>query len=75
VLVAVVYAVEIVEPTVPACPLTIAYPSLCEGPHLNAIGIHPVAEVLYLYPMLTCCYAVNDVLVLAWGGETIGVIG
>jgi hypothetical protein len=46
-------------------PLPITYPSLGEGRHLNAIGILTVAEVLYLYPMLTCCYAVNDVLVLA----------
>jgi hypothetical protein len=30
-----------------------------------------VAEVEVLYLMLTCCYAGNDVLGLAWEGETI----
>ena len=38
------------------------------------MGIQAIAEVevLYLYPMLTCCYASNDVLVFAWEGETMG---
>jgi hypothetical protein len=55
------------------CPLPITYPSLGEANHPATIGIDAVAkvEVLYLYPMLTCCHAVNDVLVLAWEGETI----
>ena len=72
--VAVVYAVDVGKPTVPACPLPIADPTLSEANHPATIDIHTVAkvEVLYLYPMLTCCYAVNDVLVLAWEGETIG---
>jgi hypothetical protein len=73
VVVAVVLAVDVVEPTVPACPLTITYPSLCERRLVDIIGEKPVAEVevLYLYPMLTRCRGINDVLVLAWEGETI----
>jgi hypothetical protein len=74
VVVAVVQAVDVVEPTVPACPFTVAYTPLGEAHHADTIGIQAIAEVkvLYLYPMLTCCYASNDVLVLAWDGETIG---
>ena len=55
-------------------PLTTTYPSLCERRHFDIIGEKPVAEVevLYLYPMLTRCHGINDVLVLAWEGETIG---
>ena len=65
---------DVGEPTGPACPLTIACPALSEARHPDTIGQKTVAEVevLYLYPMLNCCYAVNDVLVLAWEGETIG---
>jgi hypothetical protein len=71
---AVVYAVDVGKPTVPACPLTIAYPTLSEARHPNSIGIHAVAkvEVLYLYPILTGRYTSNDVLMLAGEGETIG---
>ena len=71
---AVVYAVDVVEPSAPSCPLTITYPSLSEARHPTTIDKQPVAEVevLCLYPMLTGCYAVNDALVLAWEGETIG---
>jgi hypothetical protein len=66
--------VDISKPTVPASPLSIADPTLSEANHPATIGIDAVAEVevLYLYLMLTCCYAGNDVLVLAWEGETIG---
>jgi hypothetical protein len=70
---AVVYAMDVCKPSAPACPLPIADPTLSEANHPGAIGIDAVAEVevLYLYLMLTCCYAGNDVLVLAWEGETI----
>jgi hypothetical protein len=58
---------DFTKPTVPACPLPIPYPTLGERRHPTTIDKQPVAkvEVLYLSPMLTCCYAVNDVLVLA----------
>jgi hypothetical protein len=71
--VAVVDGVDVCKPTVPACPLTIADPILSEANHPATISIHTVAkvELLYLYPMLTCCLPSNDVLVLAWEGETI----
>jgi hypothetical protein len=69
---AVVYAVDVGKPSVPMRPLTIIYTAVGEGRHPDSIGIQTVVEVLYLYPMLNCCYAVNDVLVLAWEGETIG---
>jgi hypothetical protein len=75
VVVSVVYAVvDVVERSAPSCPLTITYPSLSEARHPTTIDKQPVAEVevLCLYPMLTGCYAVNDALVLAWEGETIG---
>ncbi len=70
--VSVVYAVDVVEPSAPTCPLPITDPTLGEGRHPDTIGIQSVAEVkvLYLYSMLTGCYAVNDVLVFAWEGET-----
>jgi hypothetical protein len=73
VVVADVQAVDVALSTAPACPLTVANPTLSEANHPATIGINAVAEVevLYLYPMLTCWYAVNDVLVLTWGGETI----
>jgi hypothetical protein len=60
---AVVKAVDVGKPSAPTCPLPIAYPALHETRCFTTIGIQTVAEVLY--PMLTCCYAVNDVLVLA----------
>jgi hypothetical protein len=71
---AVVYAVDVSKPTVPACPLPITYPALGKACHPTTIGIHAIAEVevLYLYPMLTGCHGINDVLVLAWEGEAIG---
>jgi hypothetical protein len=74
VVVAVVYAVDITYPATRARPLTVAYPTLGEAHHPNVIGIQTVAEVevFYLHPMLICCHAINDVLVLAWEGETIG---
>jgi hypothetical protein len=67
VVVAVVYGVDVGKPTVPASPLTIAYPTLSEANHPATIDIQPVAEleVLYLYLMFTCCYAIKDVLMLA----------
>jgi hypothetical protein len=70
---AVVYAVDVGKPTVPACPLPITYTYLGEGNHSGAIGIDAIAEVevLYLYLMFACCYAVNVVLLLAWEDETI----
>jgi hypothetical protein len=45
-----------------------------EARHPDTIGIQAIAEVkvTYLYPMLTRCYASNDVLVFAWEGETMG---
>src|SRR5215211_283605 len=71
---AVVDAVDVGKPTVPACPLPITYSSLSEADHPSTIGIHAVAEVevLYLDLMNTGCHASNDVLVLAWEGQTIG---
>jgi hypothetical protein len=74
VIVAVVNAVDVGKPTVPACPLPVAYPTLSEANHPGTIGIDAVAEVevLYLYLMLARHYGSNDVLVLAWEGETIG---
>jgi hypothetical protein len=73
VVVAVIKAVDVAQPSVPACPLAIAYTPLGEARHPNTIGIQTVAEVeiLYLCPMLTCCHAINDVLVLTREGETI----
>jgi hypothetical protein len=35
VVIAVVYAVDVSKPSVPACPLTIAYPTLGEGRNLE----------------------------------------
>jgi hypothetical protein len=64
--------VDVAQPPVPACPLPIASPTLSEANHPGTIDIDAVAEVLYLYPKLTRCYAVNDILALAWEGETIG---
>ena len=40
---AVVQAVDGAQPTVPACPLAIAYPPLGEARHLDAIGLQTVA--------------------------------
>src|SRR5215213_6612385 len=68
---AVVKAVDVSKPTVPACPLPIAYTTLSEANHPATIGIDAIAEVevLYLYPMLACHNSSNDVLVLTNGGE------
>ena len=58
--------------------LTLTYTPFGEARHPDTIpdtmGIQAIAQVkvLYLYPMLTCCYASNDVLVFAWEGETMG---
>src|SRR5215207_3014459 len=67
----VVKAVDVVEPTAPACPLTIADPTLSEANHPATIGIDAVAEVevLYLYLMLACCHGSNDILVLTDGNK------
>ena len=62
---AVVYGVDVAQPSVPMRPLTIMYTAVGKGPHPDSIGIQAIAEVLYLNPMLTCCYAVNDVPVFA----------
>jgi hypothetical protein len=71
---AVVKAVDVGQPTVPACPLPIAYPSIGEARHPTTIDKQTVAkvEVLYLYLMLTGCHPSNDVFMLAREGETIG---
>ena len=71
---AVVYAVDVAQPSVPTCPLPITYKTLSKGSYPDALGEKTVAEVkvFHLYPMLTCCYAVNNVLVFAWEGEPIG---
>jgi hypothetical protein len=68
---AVVYAVDVGEPTVPACPLTINYPTLSERRHFYTIGMQTLAEVevLYLYLMLACCHASTDILVLTDGAK------
>jgi hypothetical protein len=68
---AVVYAVDVSKPTVPACPLPIADPTLSEANHPATIGIDAIAEVevLCLYLMLTRYDGSNDVLVLTDGGE------
>jgi hypothetical protein len=64
VVVAVVYAVDLTKPTVPASPLPISYPPLGEANHPGTIGIHAVAEVelLYLNLVHTGCHGSNDVL-------------
>jgi hypothetical protein len=71
VVVAVVDAVDVVQPSAPACSLTIAYPPLSERRHLHTIGIQPLAEVevLHLDLMLTGYHATNNVLVLTDGGK------
>jgi hypothetical protein len=68
---AVVKAVDVAQPPVPTHPLTVANTTLGEARHPHDIGEQTVAEVeiLYLYPMLTCCHAINDVLVLTDGGK------
>jgi hypothetical protein len=71
VVVAVVYAVDVLQVSAPACPLAVTYPTLSKRRHPDAISIQTIAEVevLHLYLMLTSCYAINDVLVLADGGK------
>ena len=44
VVIAVVDAVDVVQPSAPACSLTITYSTLREGRHLHTIGIQPLAE-------------------------------
>jgi hypothetical protein len=46
------------KPTAPACPLTVAYPALCEGRHPDTIGEKtvPEVEVLYFDLMLARCH-------------------
>ena len=58
VVVAVVYAVDVAQPTVPACPLWITHPPLREADHPGTIGINTVVEVevLYLDLLHTGCY-------------------
>jgi hypothetical protein len=72
VVVAIVHAMDLAQPPVPACPLAIPDPTLGERSDLDPIGEKPVAEieVLYLYLMLTC-YAISDVRVLTRERETI----
>jgi hypothetical protein len=71
VVVAIVDAVDVAKPAVPACPLPVAYPTLSEANHPATMGIDAIAEVevLYLYLMLTRYDGSNDVLMLADGGE------
>src|SRR5215208_6764974 len=68
---AVVNAVDVSKPSVPACPLPIADPTLGEANHPATIGIDAIAEVevLYLYLMLARYDGSNDVLMLADRGE------
>jgi hypothetical protein len=68
---AVVKAVDVSKPTVPACPLAITYPSLSEARHPTTIDMQSVAdvEVLYLNQMLTGIHSIRDVLILADGGK------
>src|SRR5215216_5250123 len=68
---AVVNAVDVSKPSAPACPLTIADPTLSEANHPAAFGIDAIAEVevLYLYLMLARYDGSNDVLVLTDGGK------
>src|SRR5215216_4405968 len=68
---AVVYAVDVGKPTVPACPLPVADPTLSEANHPTTIGVDAIAEVevLYLDLMLARDNSSNDVLVLADGGK------
>jgi hypothetical protein len=58
VVVAVVFAVDVAQPSAPARPLPITDPILSEGRYPTTIDKQPVAEVevFYLYPMLTRCY-------------------
>src|SRR5215208_6062271 len=62
---------DVSKPTVPACPLPIADPTLSEANHPATIGIDAIAEVevLYLYLMLASHNSTNDVLVLTDGGK------
>jgi hypothetical protein len=71
VVVAVVDGVDVAKPTVPARSFAVAYPAFGKGRHPNTIGIQTVAEVevLFLYPMLTRCYAISDIPMFADGGE------
>src|SRR5215217_1565048 len=71
VVVSVVNAVDVVEPSVPTRPLPIANPSLGEGRYPDTIGVQAVAEieVLHLHPMLAGHHAIGDVLMFANGGE------
>src|SRR5215211_582979 len=62
---------DVAYPSVPACPLPIADPTLSEADYPSTVGVHAVAEVevLHLYLMLTSHNSSNDVLVLADGSE------
>src|SRR5215211_6497136 len=68
---AVVNAVDVSKPSAPACPLTIADPSLGEANHPATIGIDAIAEVevLYLHLMLARYDGSNDVPMLTDGGK------
>jgi hypothetical protein len=61
--------VDVSKPTVPACPLPVADPTLSEANHPATIGIDAIAEVevLYLYLMLARYDGSNDVLMLTDG--------
>src|SRR5215207_2096222 len=71
VVVAVVQAMDVVEPAVPACPLPIAYPTLGERCHPNTISIQTITEVeiLYFDLMLTGCHGSTEILVLTNGDK------
>ena len=49
VVVAVIYAVDVLKPSAPKRPLTIAHPTLGKRGHLDNVGVKPVAEVEVLY--------------------------
>ena len=66
---AVVYGVDVAKPPAPARPLTITYPTLSKRRHPTTLDKQTVAEVEVLYLMLTCCYGINDILVLTDEGK------
>ncbi len=73
VVVAVVYAMDVVHPPAPTRPLPITCPTVSEpsntGNQISRVEAIAEVEVLYLYLMLTGCYASTDVLVLTDGGK------
>src|SRR5215212_6573576 len=69
--VTVVQAVDVAQPSVPACPLALPYASFGEARHPDCIGEQTVAEVeiFYLNLILACRHAIDDVFVLAYRSE------